>query len=35
VNVTYAVDGSWGVAGKAWPNAELGEAIARAASVAA
>jgi phenylpyruvate tautomerase PptA (4-oxalocrotonate tautomerase family) len=35
VNITYAVDGSWGVAGKAWTNAELGEAIAHAASVAA
>ncbi len=35
VNITYAVDGSWGVAGKAWTNAELGEAIARAATVAA
>ncbi len=35
VNVTYAVDGSWGVAGKAWTNAELGEAIAAAAAAPA
>ncbi len=28
VNVTYAVDGSWGIGGKAYSNAELGAAIA-------
>ena len=31
VNVTYAVDGTWGIGGKAYSNAELGEAIAQAA----
>jgi phenylpyruvate tautomerase PptA (4-oxalocrotonate tautomerase family) len=30
VNVSYAVDGAWGIAGKAYSNEELGEAIARA-----
>jgi phenylpyruvate tautomerase PptA (4-oxalocrotonate tautomerase family) len=30
VNVTYAVDGTWGIGGKAYSNAELGAAIARA-----
>ena len=35
VNITYAIDGSWGVAGKAWTNAEMGEAIARAATLGA
>jgi phenylpyruvate tautomerase PptA (4-oxalocrotonate tautomerase family) len=29
VNVTYAVDGTWGIGGKAYSNAELGAAIAR------
>jgi phenylpyruvate tautomerase PptA (4-oxalocrotonate tautomerase family) len=29
VNVTYAVDGAWGIAGTADTNAELGAAIAR------
>jgi len=28
VNVTYAVDGAWGIAGKAYTKAELGAAIA-------
>ncbi|WP_394847179.1 hypothetical protein LZC95_06880 [Pendulispora brunnea] len=28
VNVTYAVDGTWGIAGKAYTNADLGEGIA-------
>ena len=32
VNVTYAVDGTWGIGGKAYSNAELGAAIQRAAS---
>jgi phenylpyruvate tautomerase PptA (4-oxalocrotonate tautomerase family) len=27
VNVTYAVEGTWGIAGKAYTNADLGEAI--------
>jgi phenylpyruvate tautomerase PptA (4-oxalocrotonate tautomerase family) len=27
VNVTYAVDGAWGIGGKAYSNAEIGEAI--------
>ena len=27
VNVTHAVDGAWGIAGKAYTNAELGEAV--------
>jgi phenylpyruvate tautomerase PptA (4-oxalocrotonate tautomerase family) len=31
VNVTYAVDGTWGIGGKAYTNAELGQAIASAA----
>ncbi|MDE1006514.1 MAG: hypothetical protein OSB38_12695 [Paraburkholderia fungorum] len=31
VNVTYAVDGAWGIGGKAYSNAELGEAIQRGA----
>ncbi len=31
VNVTYAVDGTWGIGGKAYSNAELGAAIAQAA----
>jgi len=31
VNVTHAQDGSWGIAGKAYTNAELGQAIASAA----
>jgi phenylpyruvate tautomerase PptA (4-oxalocrotonate tautomerase family) len=35
VNITYAVDGSWGVAGKAWTNAELGKAAALAAEIPA
>ncbi len=35
VNITYAVDGSWGVAEKAWTNAELGEAAARGAKLPA
>jgi hypothetical protein len=32
VNVTHAVDGAWGIAGKAMTNAELGEMVARAAA---
>jgi phenylpyruvate tautomerase PptA (4-oxalocrotonate tautomerase family) len=32
VNVTYAVDGAWGIAGKAYSNAEIGEAILQGAS---
>ncbi|MFL9994975.1 4-oxalocrotonate tautomerase [Paraburkholderia sediminicola] len=32
VNVTYAVDGAWGIGGRAYSNAELGEAIQRGAS---
>jgi phenylpyruvate tautomerase PptA (4-oxalocrotonate tautomerase family) len=31
VNVTYAVEGTWGIAGKAYSNTALGEAIAAAA----
>ncbi|MCH8620947.1 4-oxalocrotonate tautomerase [Undibacterium sp. TS12] len=27
VNVTYAVDGTWGIAGKAYSNSEMGEAV--------
>ena len=30
VNVTYAVDGAWGIGGKAYSNAELGAAISQA-----
>ena len=30
VNVTYAVDGTWGIGGKAYSNAELGAAISHA-----
>jgi len=29
VNVTHAVDGAWGIAGKAMTNADLGEAVAK------
>ncbi|WGS52477.1 4-oxalocrotonate tautomerase [Paraburkholderia sp. D15] len=32
VNVTFAVDGAWGIGGKAYSNAELGEAIQRGAN---
>jgi hypothetical protein len=32
VNIVYAVDGSWGVAYKAWTNAEIGAAAAAAGS---
>lgn len=32
VNVTYAVDGAWGIAGKAYTNEELGAAITAAAT---
>jgi phenylpyruvate tautomerase PptA (4-oxalocrotonate tautomerase family) len=28
VNVTYAVDGAWGIGGKAYSNADLGKAVA-------
>lgn len=31
VNVTYAVDGAWGIAGKAYSNADLGAAVAQGA----
>ena len=34
VNVTYAVDGAWGIAGKAYTNADLGRAIGAAAGQA-
>ncbi|SED96195.1 hypothetical protein SAMN05444161_4495 [Rhizobiales bacterium GAS191] len=27
VNVTYAVDGTWGIAGRAYSNADIGEAV--------
>lgn len=30
VNVTHAVDGAWGIAGKAYTNAELGEVVSHA-----
>lgn len=30
VNLKFAVDGMWGIAGRAYTNAELGEAIAKA-----
>ncbi len=32
VNVTHTVDGTWGIAGKAYSNAEMGEAVQRGAS---
>jgi hypothetical protein len=32
VNVTYTVDGTWGVAGKAYTNEDLGSAIAAASA---
>jgi hypothetical protein len=32
VNVTYATEGAWGIGGKAYTNAALGEAIATAAA---
>jgi len=32
VNVTYAVDGTWGIAGKAYSNTEMGEAVQRGAA---
>jgi hypothetical protein len=32
VNMVYAVDGLWGIAGKAYTNAELGEAVSRASA---
>ena len=32
VNVTYAVDGAWGIAGQAYTNEELGAAIAASAA---
>lgn len=32
VNVTYAVDGTWGIGGRAYSNEELGAAIQQAAS---
>ena len=34
VNVTYAVDGAWGIGGQAYSNADLGNAIAEAAATA-
>jgi phenylpyruvate tautomerase PptA (4-oxalocrotonate tautomerase family) len=33
VNVTYAVEGTWGIAGKAYSDTELGAAIAQTATV--
>jgi phenylpyruvate tautomerase PptA (4-oxalocrotonate tautomerase family) len=33
-NITYAVDGSWGIGAKAYTNEELGAAIAAAAPIA-
>lgn len=35
VNMVYAVDGLWGIAGKAYSNAELGEAISKAGKTCA
>jgi phenylpyruvate tautomerase PptA (4-oxalocrotonate tautomerase family) len=32
VNMVYAVDGLWGIGGKAYTNAELGEAVSRASA---
>lgn len=32
VNITYAVDGSWGIADHAWTNAELADAVGSSAS---
>ncbi len=32
VNVTYAVDGTWGIAGQAYSNADLGAAVAQGAA---
>jgi hypothetical protein len=34
LNITYAVDGSWGIGAKAFTNGELGAAIAAAAPIA-
>jgi len=34
-NITYAVDGSWGIGAKAYTNEELGAAIAAATPIAA
>jgi phenylpyruvate tautomerase PptA (4-oxalocrotonate tautomerase family) len=33
VNILYAPDGAWGIGGKAYTNAELGEAITQAGAV--
>ncbi len=33
VNITYTVDGSWGMGDRAWTNAELGRAVADAAAI--
>ncbi len=33
VNVSYAVDGTWGIAGKAYSNADLGDAVAQAGPI--
>ena len=33
VNMVYAVDGLWGIGGKAYTNAELGEAVSQAGIV--
>ena len=35
VNAVYAVEGMWGIAGKAYTNEELGEAIGKAANAEA
>jgi phenylpyruvate tautomerase PptA (4-oxalocrotonate tautomerase family) len=32
VNMVYAVDGLWGIGGKAYTNAELGDAVSRASA---
>ena len=32
VNMVYAVDGLWGIGGKAYTNAELGEAVSKASA---
>jgi phenylpyruvate tautomerase PptA (4-oxalocrotonate tautomerase family) len=32
VNMVYAVDGLWGIGGKAYTNAELGDAVNRASA---
>jgi phenylpyruvate tautomerase PptA (4-oxalocrotonate tautomerase family) len=34
VNVTHTLDGSWGIGDRAWTNAALGEAVAKASGAA-